>query len=145
MHSAQESLFRERLPGCREGARVAAWLGWHTTVRLSSASQNTGQQEGKPRRDASPPALHSSKPICFLYRAEIFLSAFDPGVGCPWGAPMLTHITGSLSTASGSLWTVSRVYFRTGRSFNANLSEPQLCAGGRAVGGMSRERGRCFS
>lgn len=137
--------FVERLPGHGEGARVAAWLGWHGTVRISSASQNAGQREGKPRRDASPAAgLPVLLQTCLLSLQDT-KSAFSPGAGGLWGAPTLMHASGSLSTASGSLWTMSRLCFRTGCSFNINLSQPQLCAGGKAVGGMRRERGRCFS
>lgn len=138
----KKAFFCEQLPGRGKGARVAARLGWHTAVRISSASQDAGQREGKPRRDASPPTGLPLLLQTYLLSLQGATAAFYPRAGGPWGAPTLTHVSGSLSAASGSLWTASQLPFRTRCSFNANLGQ---CAGGRAAGGMGRERGRCFS
>lgn len=83
-------------------------------------------------------------PHSCLFSLHSIKAALGLRVGGQWGAHELAHTSWSLSTASGSLWTASRVCFRTGCSFNMNLSQPQLCAGGRAMGGHEQGEGEVF-
>lgn len=83
-------------------------------------------------------------PQTCLFSLQSIKAALGLRAGGQWGAHELAHTSGSLSTASGSLWTPSRVCFRTGCSFSMNLSQPQLCAGGRAVGGHEEREGEVF-
>lgn len=75
---------------------MAAWLGWHTALRISSASQNAGRREGKPRRDASPPTGLPALLQTYSLSLQGTKSVFHPGAGGPWEAPTLTQVSGSL-------------------------------------------------
>lgn len=130
--SAQENLFQEQLPGHGEGARI------------SSASHKARQGEGKHGGDVSAPTGLPVLPQTCLFSLQSITAALGLRAGGQWGAHELAHTSGSLSTASGSLWMPSRVCFRTGCSFNMNLSQPQLCAGGRATGGHEEGEGEVF-
>lgn len=123
---------------------MAARSGWHREVRIPSASHKARQGEGKHGRDASAPTGLPVLPQTCLFSLQGIKAALGPRVGGQWGAHELAHTSGSLSTASGSLWMPSRVCFRTGCSFSMNLSQPRLCAGGRAMGGHEEGEGEVF-
>lgn len=81
----------------------------------------------------------SSKPVGFLHRAP--KSGFDPGAGGLWEAPTLTHVSGSLSTASGRCPTC---VLGLGVHLTPTLASSNCVRGGRAAGGMRREEGKVF-
>lgn len=112
--------------------------------RISSASHKARQGEGKHGGDAFAPRGLPVLPQSCLFSLQSITAALGLRAGGQWGAHELAHTSGSLSAASGSLWMPSRVCFRTGCSFSMNLSQPQLCAGGRAMGGHEEGEGEVF-